>query len=57
MSWLSVGLYNFCRGHSSLKSVQETPVQHRRPAMAARLADHIWLVREWLLCPVLGGPG
>ena len=55
MSWLSVGLYNFCRGHSSLKSVQDTQVQHRSPAMAARLTDHIWTVREWLLCPVVGG--
>ena len=55
MSWLSVGLYNFCRGHGSLKSVQETQVQHRSPAMAARLTDHILTVREWLLCPVLGG--
>jgi hypothetical protein len=57
MSWLSVGLYNFCRGHSSLKSVQATQVQHRSPAMAARLTDHIWTVREWLLCPVVGGQG
>jgi IS1 family transposase len=55
MSWLSVGLYNFCRGHSSLKSVQDGQVQHRSPAMAARLTDHIWTVREWLLWPVVGG--
>ncbi len=54
MRWLSVGLYNFCRGHGSLKSIQGTPAQHRSPAMAARLTDHIWTVREWLLCPVLG---
>jgi IS1 family transposase len=57
MSWLSVGLYNFCRGHCSLKSVQDTQVQHRSPAMAARLTDRIWTVREWLLCPVVGGQG
>jgi IS1 family transposase len=57
MSWLSVGLYNFCRRHSSLTSIQDTRVQHRSPAMAARLTDHIWAVREWLLCPVLGGQG
>jgi IS1 family transposase len=55
MSWLSVGLYNFCRGHRSLKNVQNEQVQHRSPAMAARLTDHIWTVREWLLCPVVGG--
>ena len=57
MSWLAVGLYNFCREHSSLKSVQPTYVQHRSPAMAARLTDHIWTIREWLLCPVLEGQG
>jgi hypothetical protein len=57
MSWLAVGLYNFCRGHGSVKSIQGTQVQHRSPAMAARLTDHIWTAREWLLCPVLGGQG
>jgi hypothetical protein len=36
MSWLAVGLYNFCQGHSSLKSIQEAQVQHRSPAMAAK---------------------
>jgi hypothetical protein len=55
--WLSVGLYNFCRGHGSLKSIQDTHVQHRSPAMAAKLTDHIWTVREWLLCPVGEGQG
>jgi IS1 family transposase len=52
MSWLSVGLYNFCRGHRSLKRTQEAQMQHRSPAMAAKLTDHIWTVREWLLWPV-----
>jgi IS1 family transposase len=52
MSWLAVGLYNFCQGHSSLKSVQEAQVQHRSPAMAAKLTDHIWTVHAWLLRPV-----
>ena len=55
MSWLSVGLYNFCQRHSSFKSVQEAQVHHRSPAMAAKLTEHIWSVREWLLYPVLGG--
>jgi hypothetical protein len=55
MSWLSVGLYNFCRPHSSLKIRQETQVMHRNPAMVAGLADHIWSTCEWLLRPVLGG--
>ncbi|MEE8303400.1 MAG: hypothetical protein V3S24_13305 [Candidatus Tectomicrobia bacterium] len=57
MSWLSVGLYNFCRPHSSLKIRQESQVTHRSPAMAAGLTDHIWSTREWLLRPVLGEQG
>jgi IS1 family transposase len=57
MSWLAVGLYNFCRAHSSVKSVQDTQVQHQSPAMAAQFTDHIWTIREWLLCPVVGGQG
>ena len=56
-SWLCVGLYNFCWGQSSLKRIQDMQVQQRSPAMAARLTDHIWTVREWLLCPVVGGQG
>jgi hypothetical protein len=40
-SWRSVGLYNFCRGHSRLKSIQDTQLQHRSPAMAARLTSHL----------------
>jgi IS1 family transposase len=56
-SWLSVGLDNFCRGPSSLKSIQDRQVPHRSPAMAAGLPDHIWPIREWLLGPVVGGQG
>jgi len=55
MSWLSVGLYNFCRPHSSLQSKEANQVRHRSPAMAAGLTDHLWSTREWLLTPVLGG--
>jgi len=55
MSWVAVGLYNFCHAHSSLKSQDEAQVVHRSPAMAAKLTDHIWSTWEWLLCPVLGG--
>jgi hypothetical protein len=57
MRELAVGLDNFCREHSRLHSVQDTPVQPRRPAMAARLTDHIWPIRAWVLCPVVGGQG
>src|SRR5262249_37325764 len=54
MSWLAVGLYNFCHAHSSLKIKHEGQLLHRSPAMAAKVADHIWSTREWLLCPILG---
>ena len=55
MRWLSVGLYPLCRGHRSVKKGQHGQGQHRRPAMAARLTDHMWTIRAWLLCPVVGG--
>ena len=55
MSWLAVGLYTFCHAQRSLQSKHEGQVAHRSPAMAAKLADHIWSTREWLLCPVAGG--
>jgi hypothetical protein len=53
MSWVAVGLYNFCHAHSSLKIKQEAQVSHRSPAMAAKLADPIWSTREGLLYPGL----
>ena len=55
MRWVAVGLPNFCHAHRSLKIQDEAQVVHRSPAMAAKLADHLWSTREWLLCPVLGG--
>ena len=55
MSWVAVGLYNFCHAHRSLKMQYEAQVVHRSPAMAAKLADHIWSTWAWLRCPVLGG--
>jgi hypothetical protein len=55
MSWLSVTPYNCCRGHSSLQVKWGEQVSPRSPAMAARLTDHIWSTREWLLFPILGG--
>jgi hypothetical protein len=55
MSWLAVGLYNFCHAHSSLKIKHERHVSHQSPAMAAQLTDHIWSTREWLLCPAWRG--
>jgi len=55
MSWVAVGLYNFCHAHSSLKLQSEAQGMHRSPALAAKLTDRIWSTRAWLRCPVLGG--
>jgi hypothetical protein len=55
LRWLAVGLYHVCHAPRSLKSQHEAQVSPRSPAMAAKLADHIWATGEWLLCPVLGG--
>jgi hypothetical protein len=54
MSWLAVGLYNFCHAHRSLQIQREAQVRHQSPAMAAKLTDPIWSPWEWLLGPVLG---
>jgi hypothetical protein len=55
ISWLTVGLDNCCHAHRSLKITHETHVVPRSPTMAAKLTDHIWSSREWLLCPVVAG--
>ncbi len=36
MSWLAVGLYNFCRTHSGLQIKSAGQVSHQTPAMAAK---------------------
>jgi IS1 family transposase/transposase-like protein len=55
MSWLSVVQYNFCRAHGSLRMKDASGTHHRTPAMASGLTDRIWLTRDWLLSPILGG--
>jgi hypothetical protein len=55
MSWVAVGLDNFCHAHRSVTRQSEAQVVQRSPAMAAKLTDHIGSTWEWLLCPVLGG--
>jgi len=47
MSWLAVGLYNVCHAHRSLQIKSAGQVSHQTPAMAAKVADHIWSTREW----------
>lgn len=55
MSWLSVGLYNFCRPHCSVRITQERQMIHRSPAMAVGLTEHIWSTWQWILTPALAG--
>lgn len=46
-SWLSVSYYNFCWDHRSLRIKDESgSYQHRSPAMAAEITDHIWSMEE-----------
>jgi len=46
-SWLSVSYYNFCWDHRSLRIKDESgSYQHRSPAMAAEITDHIWFMEE-----------
>ena len=55
--------YNFCLSHTSLRLPLPQPAatngngtakrwQSRTPAMAAGLTDHVWTLREVLLCRV-----
>ena len=57
------GYHNFCLPHASLRVPLAVPVpthgtgsakrwQPRTPAMAAGLTDHVWTLREVLLCRV-----
>jgi hypothetical protein len=55
MSGRSVGLYNCCRPHRSLKITQADQVAQRSPALAAGVTAHLWATRAWVLRPVLGG--
>jgi hypothetical protein len=46
-SWLSVTYYNFCWDHRGLRLRQaDTTFQHRSPAMAAGLTQHIWSIAD-----------
>jgi len=48
-SWFTTVCYNFCHDHWSLRvQVEPGRYEHRSPAMAAGLADHIWSVAELL---------
>ena len=46
-AWFTTVCYNFCHDHASLRAeVEPGRYEHRSPAMAAGLADHIWSVAE-----------
>jgi IS1 family transposase len=46
--------YNFCWMVRTLRQRgDEGPWQHRTPAMAAGLADHVWTTREWISFPAV----
>lgn len=46
-AWFTTVCYNFCHDHASLRvKLRPGHYEHRSPAMAAGLADHIWSVAE-----------
>jgi hypothetical protein len=44
---LAEGIFSSGNGHEHLRLLR-----YHACGMAARLTDHIWTVREWLLCPL-----
>jgi IS1 family transposase len=52
MSYFTTYSYNFCWPVRTLRvKTGHRRYQHRTPAMAAGLADHVWSLREWLAFP------
>ena len=46
--------YNFCRPVRTLRAKGGDGKWHpRTPAMAARLTDHVWSIREWVTFPAV----
>ena len=53
MTYLTTYSYNFCWPVRTLrKKIGYRRYQHRTPAVAAGLADHVWTLHEWLALPV-----
>jgi IS1 family transposase len=53
MTYLTTYSYNFCWPVRTLrKKIGYRRYQHRTPAVAAGLADHVWTLHEWLTLPV-----
>jgi hypothetical protein len=54
MTYFALYRYNFCWVVRTLRRRDEQGRwQHRTPAMAAGLADHVWSLREWLSFPAV----
>ena len=54
VTYLSLYAYNFCWPVRTLTTRDEQgPRRERSPAMAAGLADHVWLMAEWLSRPAV----
>ena len=54
VTYLTMYAYNFCWPVRTLRIKDEQGRwQKRSPAMAAGLADHVWLISEWLTFPAV----
>jgi hypothetical protein len=54
MTYYTMYRYNFCWSVRTLRQRGEDGRwQHRTPAMAAGLADHVWSLKEWLTFPAI----
>jgi IS1 family transposase len=52
MTYFTMFSYNFCWPVRTLRvKVGENQYEHRTPAMAAGLTDHIWTIQEWATYP------
>jgi IS1 family transposase len=54
MTYFTMYSYNFCWPVRTLRvRVGKKQYQHRTPAMAAGLTDHIWTIQEWATYPAV----
>ena len=54
VTYFTMYSYNFCWPIRTLREKDEHGRYHpRTPAMAARLADHVWSLQEWLTFPAI----
>jgi hypothetical protein len=54
MGYYTLYRYSLCWVVRTLRQRgDEGPWQHRTPAMAAGLTDHVWTTREWISFPAV----